>query len=213
MYKYIRARIDELRDSIFSYLGRKCSRCGFADKRALEIHHLKGKGGEHRKSFRNNYIKYLEDVLQKVKEGSRDYVVLCANCHRIIEASKNEKEVITQAYFVVPENQQEQIKWINLKRVDEERRMFFAYVQVGSRIQISSPVKSLLDIKENDFVEVTLRKLQKEGKTGEPRTFVACVQIGDRIQIPDPIEEIDDIKKGDILEVALRKLETFQKKG
>ncbi|MEM1551555.1 MAG: hypothetical protein QXH03_02660 [Candidatus Bathyarchaeia archaeon] len=40
-----------------------------------------------------------------------------------------------------------------------EPKTFVARVQVGDRIQIPEPVKTVMQIKEGDFLEVTIRKL------------------------------------------------------
>jgi len=51
-----------------------------------------------------------------------------------------------------------------LESQEQEPKTFIARVQVGYRIQIPEPVRELLDIKEEDIVEVSIRKLKEEKK-------------------------------------------------
>jgi hypothetical protein len=72
----IRALLVNLRGKIFDKLGHSCRRCGFADKRALQIDHVHGGGkGESRRGgwF---YRKVLADT-------SGAFQILCANCNWI----------------------------------------------------------------------------------------------------------------------------------
>lgn len=54
--------ISGYRDKALNFYGEKCNRCGFNNKKALEVHHKD-------RNRKNNNIKNLE--------------VLCANCHSI----------------------------------------------------------------------------------------------------------------------------------
>lgn len=74
----------KLRIELFHLLGNKCSSCGFTDFRALDIDHVRNNGNEERKIYKN-YRKFLRETIQKVKEDSKDYQLLCANCNRIKE--------------------------------------------------------------------------------------------------------------------------------
>lgn len=65
-----RIKISNRMVEIFSYFGNKCSRCGFQEIAAFQIHHRFGKDGKRdwvRKSYDLNNIE-----------------LLCANCHCII---------------------------------------------------------------------------------------------------------------------------------
>ena len=53
---------------------------------------------------------------------------------------------------------------------EKETRTFVARVQVGDRIQIPDPVKAVMDLKESDYVEVTLRKLPKPEERPEQKS-------------------------------------------
>jgi len=71
-----------IRDEIFSLLGGKCVKCGYADKRALQIDHVKGGGTKEMLKTRSSYTHY-KNILQAIKEGSTEYQILCANCNWI----------------------------------------------------------------------------------------------------------------------------------
>lgn len=81
----IRARRyrENRRNQIFSILGDKCIRCGFKDKRALQIDHVNGGGTKERRSYGNRLDKHYKDVFEAVKNGSKEYQILCANCNSI----------------------------------------------------------------------------------------------------------------------------------
>lgn len=83
------------RREILGLLGNKCVRCGFSDPRALQIDHVNGGGiGERRKFFNSSgrlvYYQYLQYILEKIKAGSKDYQLLCANCNWIKRAEMRE---------------------------------------------------------------------------------------------------------------------------
>lgn len=70
------------RDILFSVLGERCIRCGFSDRRALQLDHLNGKGRKDYKSKGGGpyYYKYYADHLEEAKQKLQ---VLCANCNWI----------------------------------------------------------------------------------------------------------------------------------
>lgn len=76
-----------LRDELFELLGKECSNCGFSDKRALQIDHVMGGGG--REIGCTKGIVALV-YINKIKQGSRDYQILCANCNWIKRHTNNE---------------------------------------------------------------------------------------------------------------------------
>lgn len=79
--KYLKERIVQL-------LGSKCIHCGFSDPRALQIDHVHGNGRKERKN--HNLLCYYRMVLKKVKAGSKDYQLLCANCNWIKRVENDE---------------------------------------------------------------------------------------------------------------------------
>lgn len=80
--KYHKKRYHTPRKEIIKLLGGKCTRCGFSDFRVLQIDHVKGGGNKERKKIESTRT-YYPYVLEKIKNGSLDYQVLCANCNWI----------------------------------------------------------------------------------------------------------------------------------
>lgn len=81
-YADIRRRYTaRLRDAIFKKYGDKCVKCGFSDRRALQIDHIAGGGTyERRVLFKNGCNSYWAHIL---KDVSGKYQLLCANCNSI----------------------------------------------------------------------------------------------------------------------------------
>lgn len=75
-----------LRKKVIAALGGKCTRCGYADYRALQIDHVHGGGTKELES--TNYTVYLNRVLEEV--GSGRYVLLCGNCNFLKREEKQE---------------------------------------------------------------------------------------------------------------------------
>jgi hypothetical protein len=72
---------------VFDLLGNKCANpnClvpdGCKDVRCLQIDHING-GGKKELESTNRYSYYVM-VQKKIKEGSKDYQLLCVNCNWI----------------------------------------------------------------------------------------------------------------------------------
>ena len=79
---------DALRNEVFDKLGHKCSRCGFDDKRALQVDHINGGGEKDRQRFSQTTF------LQYVLANPELFQILCANCNWI-KRHENE-EVFTK---------------------------------------------------------------------------------------------------------------------
>ena len=84
-----RKRRSLVRSEILVLLGNRCSRCGFSDKRALQIDHVHGNGKKEIRKFPNQDA-YYRFVLEQLKAGSKDYQCLCANCNWIKRAENGE---------------------------------------------------------------------------------------------------------------------------
>lgn len=78
---------EKVRRAIYDLLGEKCIRCGFDDKRALQIDHVYGGGNKERKSRGTNNYKL---ILNKILDGSKEYQILCSNCNWIKRFENNE---------------------------------------------------------------------------------------------------------------------------
>lgn len=62
-------------------LGDKCVRCGYADRRALQIDHIDGTGHKERRAGGG---KYSGDLYRRVLSGNtKNLQILCANCNYI----------------------------------------------------------------------------------------------------------------------------------
>ena len=81
---------DKLRNEVLDKLGGKCVKCGFADRRALQIDHVNGNGLADRKLYTNggSSWSFLKAVLRD-KEGK--YQLLCANCNWIKKSENKER--------------------------------------------------------------------------------------------------------------------------
>lgn len=76
-----------LREQVVEYLGKKCSRCGFNKRPALEVHHRDG-GGEKEK-YNTGGSSHQDKFYRSVLAGDRpDIELICANCHRIEHYAK-----------------------------------------------------------------------------------------------------------------------------
>lgn len=77
---YARDYYGRLRDAVLAFMGGRCVRCGFSDKRALQVDHIDGRGRLEHRSIGNMgiYKKVLADPAWASK-----YQLLCANCNWI----------------------------------------------------------------------------------------------------------------------------------
>ncbi len=81
-----KAKILSIKEEVFDKLGHSCCRCGFADKRALQIDHVNGGGNKEHKEIRNGYA-FLKKVLF---DTGGAYQILCANCNWIKRMERGE---------------------------------------------------------------------------------------------------------------------------
>lgn len=85
-----------LRMEIIKILGERCSNpnCevpgGMRDSRTLQIDHVNGNGNLEISKF-NNLSSYYFFILNKIREGSKDYQLLCANCNWIKRVERKEQ--------------------------------------------------------------------------------------------------------------------------
>ena len=70
----------KLRENILNLLGNECKECGEKDPRVLHIDHINGGGTKERSKFKS-HRSYAFSVYRKIKLGSREYQILCANCN------------------------------------------------------------------------------------------------------------------------------------
>ena len=83
---YMHSYIKRSRYLVVGLLGGICVKCGFKDIRALQIDHVDGGGSQARKTKGTNYSEIARDI----KNGSKKYQLLCANCNWIKRDENNE---------------------------------------------------------------------------------------------------------------------------
>ena len=90
--------LDKQRASLLGLLGDRCVTCGFDNPLALQIDHIRNDGARERAKYHTNKNGrlqcspvYYRNILKKLREGSEDYQLLCANCN-MIKRRKNELE-------------------------------------------------------------------------------------------------------------------------
>jgi hypothetical protein len=84
---------------IFGRLGNKCFECGFSDIRILQIDHVNGGGLKEIQKVNkakgigssSRSARYLLYVRKKIREGSKDYQLLCPNCNWIKRIENKEE--------------------------------------------------------------------------------------------------------------------------
>lgn len=76
----------KLKKLIYEILGDKCVKCGFDDKRALQMDHINNDGYKERWAGTNDANRYLKVL----KDPSR-FQILCANCNWIKRYEKEDK--------------------------------------------------------------------------------------------------------------------------
>jgi hypothetical protein len=69
-----------LRIKVLDILGRKCSKCGYDDIRALQVDHVDGGGTKHAVTRTRNFGNIIIDSVSK---NENKYQLLCANCNWI----------------------------------------------------------------------------------------------------------------------------------
>ena len=85
-YAHSRRYILKLREDIYEKYGKVCVRCGFSDRRALQIDHVRGNGRAHRATFKNDYSYYR--FVRDDETGM--FQMLCANCNSIKRVENGE---------------------------------------------------------------------------------------------------------------------------
>jgi len=91
-------RNKQAKAQLIQVLGGKCAICGFSNPLALDIHHKNGNAEYRRRTFghggytRTFYLKMLERI-EAGKESLNDLRLLCANCHRILHATRLEAPI------------------------------------------------------------------------------------------------------------------------
>ena len=80
----------KIKKEIFELLGNKCCKCGYSGL-ALVVDHVNNDGNIERKKYINGGSnRYWFNILKKIRTGSKDYQLLCANCNMEKEMKRRE---------------------------------------------------------------------------------------------------------------------------
>ena len=82
LYEQKAAYEARVREKLYSMLGDKCARCGFSDKRALQIDHINGDGYKDKLRNRSS-SSFHRRICKSIEIGENRYQILCANCNWI----------------------------------------------------------------------------------------------------------------------------------
>ena len=86
-----KAHYERVKRQLFDLWGNKCKRCGFSDKRALQIDHIKGGGTQERREKKiTTSQSFWAIVIKSVLEKENKYQLLCANCNWIKRVENKE---------------------------------------------------------------------------------------------------------------------------
>jgi len=80
IHNYQLERRHKVKKEIFELLGNKCVKCGYTGV-ALQVDHINGDGRKEITEYRikQSSLAYWIHILAKIKAGSKDYQLLCAN--------------------------------------------------------------------------------------------------------------------------------------
>lgn len=86
-----------IKKEIFELLGNKCANPFnlnhgdfLIDWRCFVIDHINGHGNEERRKFGTHTDDYFKHILGELRNGSKDYQLLCSNCNWIKRHTNNE---------------------------------------------------------------------------------------------------------------------------
>lgn len=97
--RYSKRKYDSVRREIFGLLGDKCVRCGSDNLKILQIHHVDGNGYKSR--YKVSLRGYYSHILEDLRNGSKDYSLLCPNCNWIERYERNENKKRDGVYYMV----------------------------------------------------------------------------------------------------------------
>lgn len=91
-----RSYLKKAKNFLIDIMGGKCARCGFLDRRALQIDHVNGGGRLDRKELDSqipgglSQSRYYKIVEKSFLEKENKYQILCANCNWIKRVENRE---------------------------------------------------------------------------------------------------------------------------
>lgn len=94
----------KLRQHLLVALGGKCVRCGETDWRCLQVDHIHGHGRQHIRTAATSTVMYQNRILREIKNGSKEYQLLCANCNwrKMYEQNENAYAYASVKHKLVP---------------------------------------------------------------------------------------------------------------
>jgi hypothetical protein len=69
----------KIKERVYTQYGNRCKQCGFDDRRAMQLDHVRGGGSKERKEKRWSNASVYSDALKNPEK----YQLLCANCNAI----------------------------------------------------------------------------------------------------------------------------------
>jgi len=79
----------KVKEAVYLQYGNCCKKCGFVDRRALQLDHVFGGGTKERKEKQWSNASVYRDALNHPEK----YQILCANCNAIKRYENKEIEI------------------------------------------------------------------------------------------------------------------------
>lgn len=80
----------KVKEALLVMMGEKCVKCGFGDKRALQVDHINGGGTKERTEQKQSSTPYFRFIMKSVLANENKYQLLCANCNWIKRVENGE---------------------------------------------------------------------------------------------------------------------------
>lgn len=141
-YKMIRNKIESIKEQIYDKHGHYCFRCGYTDKRALQIDHVLGGGTKEREVFKST-TSYLKKVLA---DETGSYQILCANCNWIKRAEEGEEAF---GSVMSEQGRQRMSEAARNRVVSEETRQKQSAIKMGKPLSEEHRQKLITSITES----------------------------------------------------------------
>ena len=160
--EYSKAKLETLRTQVYDKLGHVCCRCGFDDKRALQIDHVFGGGNQEHSKIKNNCA-FLRKVLEDL---NGEYQILCANCNWI---KRYERTEVVKNYKLSEEGRKNiseaRSSWVPTD--DQRQRMVSSHIgQQLTESQLERRGKAIAE----SWKDPNIRQVRINGMTGKKWT-------------------------------------------
>jgi hypothetical protein len=94
--------VQKYRTAVLTLLGDVCCQCGYSQRPALQIDHVRGGGKEQFRKL-GNTEKYYKHIIQQLTLGSKEYQLLCANCNQLKRHNNGESKTRRKPVNVIAE--------------------------------------------------------------------------------------------------------------